>query len=168
MGISGSRRKRRSNGFAMIETMMAIAILAVGLLGVAAILAQLAGSSTTSRYMSTEVMLASEKLEDLNRLPNTDPAIFGAPVGGTLGALASDVAGFFDEVQISSENGQVLTTAGNAPATASDMLVFKRRWVVEQGPAGLPPSLKRITVLVTLQNAVAGQQSSFQTSMVRP
>ncbi|MGZ7062583.1 MAG: type IV pilus modification PilV family protein, partial [Candidatus Angelobacter sp.] len=62
MEMSKLRRSaRRQGGFAMIETAIAISILAVGLLGVAALLAQLGGNSTTSRYMSTEALLASEK-----------------------------------------------------------------------------------------------------------
>ncbi len=63
-----SIRKEGDSGFAMIEVMFAITILAVGLLGLAALLAQLSGSTTQSRYLGSEVMLASEKLEDLNQL----------------------------------------------------------------------------------------------------
>ncbi len=57
-----SNRKKRMQGFALIEVVIAITILAVGLLGLAALLAQLTGTTTQSRYLGTEVMLASEKL----------------------------------------------------------------------------------------------------------
>ncbi|HEX3091712.1 MAG TPA: prepilin-type N-terminal cleavage/methylation domain-containing protein, partial [Candidatus Angelobacter sp.] len=71
--MSKSHRKvRRQGGFALIETLIAISILAIGLLGIAALLAQLAGNSTQSRYTSTEALLASEKLDDLNRYPIND------------------------------------------------------------------------------------------------
>src|ERR1051325_1985678 len=91
MGISKlPRNPRRQGGFAMVEAIIAIAILAVGLLGIAALLAQLGGNSTRSRYMSTEALLASEKLDDLNRLPYGDPAI-AVPNGNSAGSLTSDI-----------------------------------------------------------------------------
>src|SRR5689334_17450333 len=145
------RKARREDGFAMIEVVVAIFILAVGLLGLAALLAQLSGTSGSSRYMGTQVMLASEKLEDLNRLPSSDAAIT-APSGGTSGTIATDSAGYFDQVQISSENGTVATTAGTAASAGSDIMQFKRRWVIEQDPAGLPTGVKRITVWVALMD----------------
>jgi Tfp pilus assembly protein PilV len=123
MGISKLHRKnRRSGGFALIEAIIAIAILAVGLLGVAALLAQLGGNSTQSRYMSTEALLASEKLDDLNRLPFGDPAI-AVPNGNTAGSLTADVTDtvtvgafpaqvvdYFDQVRVSAGNGNMVET----------------------------------------------------------
>jgi Tfp pilus assembly protein PilV len=123
MEISKLRRSTgRQGGFALVETMIAISILAVGLIGVAALLAQLAGNSTTSRYMSTEALLASEKLDDLNRYPYKDPAI-AVPGGNTAGSLTADttatvtannlppeVVDYFDQVRISSGNGSVSET----------------------------------------------------------
>lgn len=106
----------------MIETLIAISILAVGLLGVAALLAQLAGNSTQSRYMSTEALLASEKLDDLNRFPINDPAI-AVTNGNTAGSLTADVTDtvtanglppetvdYFDQVRISAGNGNMVET----------------------------------------------------------
>jgi prepilin-type N-terminal cleavage/methylation domain-containing protein len=120
--MSKSHRKaRRQGGFALIETLIAITILAVGLLGVAALLAQLAGNSTQSRYMSTEALLASEKLDDLNRFPINDPAI-AVTAGNTAGSLTADVTNtvtvgvvtetvdYFDQVRISAGNGNMVET----------------------------------------------------------
>jgi prepilin-type N-terminal cleavage/methylation domain-containing protein len=120
--MSKSHRKaRRQGGFALIETLIAITILAVGLLGVAALLAQLAGNSTQSRYMSTEALLASEKLDDLNRFPINDTAI-AVTAGNTAGSLTADVTNtvtvgvvtetvdYFDQVRISAGNGNMVET----------------------------------------------------------
>lgn len=122
MAMSKSHRKaRRQGGFALIETLIAITILAVGLLGIAALLAQLAGNSTQSRYMSTEALLASEKLDDLNRYPINDPAI-AVTNGNTAGSLTADVTDnvtvgvvtetvdYFDQVRISAGNGNMVET----------------------------------------------------------
>src|SRR5690242_10444730 len=121
MAMSKSLRKARSeSGFALIETLIAISILAVGLLGIAALLAQLAGNSTKSRYTSTEALLASEKLDDLNRYPINDPAI-AVTNGNSAGSLTADVTDtvtanglppevvdYFDQVRISSGNGNMV------------------------------------------------------------
>jgi prepilin-type N-terminal cleavage/methylation domain-containing protein len=191
-------------GLALIETMIAITILAVGLLGAAALLAQLGGNSTLSRYMSDEALLASEKLDDLNRYPYNDPAI-AVPSGTTAGSLTTDttdtvtanglppeVVDYFDQVRISSGNGNMVETvlgkdaSGNAqytttahapdgtisvtksatpPAASSDTITFSRRWVIEQNPAGMPAGVRRFTVLVSLQSAPV--PTTFQASMLR-
>ncbi len=149
-------------GFALIEVVIAITILAVGLLGLAALLAQLTGTTTQSRYLGTEVMLASEKLEDLNQLSTTSPLLTGG------GSLNADSAGYFDFVQVSSTNGIVKDQAisGAPPAATPDMLVFKRRWVIE--PDTPSPRVRRITVLVIPQTGNSVERAAtFQTTMVR-
>jgi|SRR5882724_4225820 len=166
---SPSRRASRAHGFSLVEVVIAITILAVGLLGLAALMAQLTGTTGQSRYMGTEVMLASEKLEDLNRLPLGDSNLAPGPAGFD---LTKDTAPFFDEIQISADNAGThvnSTTENSAPAaTSSDMLVFKRRWAIEQNPAGMPPGVIRITVWVGLIDGGSIQQrNTFQTSMVR-
>lgn len=128
------RKTRRETGFALIETVIAISILAVGLLGVAALLAQLGGNSTQSRYMSTEALLASEKLDDLNRFPYNDPAII-VPTGNSAGSLSTDTTAtvtvgaitesvdYFDQVWISSGNGNMVETVSGKDAGGNSVFI---------------------------------------------
>jgi len=160
-----NRKTNRENGFALIEVMISIVILAVGLLGLAALMATLTGSTTQSRYLGTEVMLASEKLEDLSQLPTNDVRV---AVGGGLNS-AAPVVGYTDTVQISSDNGIVKDNPDGAAITAatSDMLRFQRLWIIETGVAGLG-NAKRITVLVVpLTGTPVEKAATFQTTTVR-
>jgi prepilin-type N-terminal cleavage/methylation domain-containing protein len=196
------RNVRGQHGFTIVELMAAIAILGIGLLALAALMSQMSVDTSDSRYMSTEALLGSEKLEDLNRYPSSDPAV--AASGSNAGDLSSDKSAsvtvgavtqnvdYFDTVQISAGNGQMVetitgtdatgsatytttthkpdgsvtavTTVGAPPAPTADTLAFKRRWVIE--PDTPVTGVRRITVLVSLQSVP--RATTFQTSMVRP
>jgi Tfp pilus assembly protein PilV len=173
-----------------METMVAVVILSVGLLSLAALMSQTTASTERSRYMSMATILASEKLEDLNHYPSSDPVV---AQGGSL-TTDSSVGNidYFDEVLLSSgggsftetirgkdaggnvqyttinhtPDGQALTSSSStAPAIGSDSLVFNRRWLIE---ADTPVrGVRRITVRVALANG-QGAPVTFQTSMVRP
>ena len=110
--------------------MVAIAILTIGLVSAAALLTQMLSNSGRSRYMSIAAMLASEKLEDLNRFPTDDPAIV-VPAGPTAGSLTADTSqtvtvgantesvDYFDVVQLSSGNGGISETSSGKDATGN-------------------------------------------------
>ncbi|HKD13206.1 MAG TPA: prepilin-type N-terminal cleavage/methylation domain-containing protein [Candidatus Angelobacter sp.] len=196
------RSMRRSRGFTLIEVMAAVFVLAFGLLAAAWLMNKMNLNTNQSRYMSDESLLASQKLEDLNRYPLVDPAIVA---GGsltadvtqtnTVGAVTQQV-NYFDQVQISTGNGSSIeittgtdskgnanytqiihtpngdavaqTFAGPPPPPSADMLVFSRRWLIEQD---IPvKGVRRVTVAVSLPNtAAAGPGAAlFQTTMVRP
>jgi prepilin-type N-terminal cleavage/methylation domain-containing protein len=105
-------KKRIQRGFTLIEVLLAIAVLTFGLLALAGFIAQMSVGTNQTRYMQLAAMLASEKLEDLNRIPNIDPAM--ANNGGSLTsntqatfatAGTNEVFAYNDQVQISTTNG---------------------------------------------------------------
>jgi prepilin-type N-terminal cleavage/methylation domain-containing protein len=122
METSELQSNNRRRGFTLMETMVAIVILSVGMLSLAALMSKMTGSTEQSRYMSMAALLASEKLEDLNRLPAIDPEI-AVTSGSTAGSLTADVGNqsvtvggatelvdYFDSVMISSGNGSIAET----------------------------------------------------------
>src|SRR3984957_5580042 len=105
MGESMSPRKSlRGSGFTLIETMIALLVLTIGLVGTAALMTTTVSTTARSHLMSTAAMLASEKLEDLDRFDKIDTPVQAG------GSLVANTSGYFDNVQISVDNGQINET----------------------------------------------------------
>jgi prepilin-type N-terminal cleavage/methylation domain-containing protein len=180
-------KRFRQRGFTLIEMMVSILVLTIGLVGTAALMSSSVNMGAHARYASTAALLASEKMEDLDRFPDNDPNL--APGGN----LAADVTGYSDSVQISSANGNInetttaggvtylytqnpdgtvfMTVGGTLPATTSDMLTFDRRWQIVANPtvgANVITGAVQITVLVTLTNKTLNPPVTYQTSLVHP
>lgn len=190
----------------MIEVLVAMFILATGLVALSSLAAQTLSGTARSGFMGMTSNLASEKLEDLNRWPEADPNVCG-PTSASQGSLSSDIqvstvtcngavlAGpinYFDDVNINNSSGAVcetvssilagvqqytttchspsglITSSTSTSASASDpgTTAFHRRWTIEQDQP--LTGVKRITVLVTMQNSYTNPPVSFQMSMVRP
>jgi len=175
-----------------MEVLIAIPILVIGLTAMASLVAQSFSGTDRARYLGLATVLASEKLEDLNRWPSVDPHV------ATGGGLAADTAlgslDYYDDVDLSNTNGYVsetiaTTTAGvtsysnvihnatgymNTAATTTapagtGIVAFHRRWLIEANPVVNGITLtgsRRVTVLVTLTNQTV--PVSFQMSLVRP
>jgi type IV pilus assembly protein PilV len=181
------RKPRAQRGFTLIETMVAILVLTIGLVGTAALMSQSVNMGAHARFVSTAALLASEKMEDLDRFPDNDPNL---AAGGGLGA---DIAGYSDSVQISSNNGNinettvsagattlytqkpdgtvVVTPGAGLPAVTPDLLTFDRRWQITANPTvggQVITGAVQITVLVTLTNQTLNPPVTFQTSLVHP
>jgi Tfp pilus assembly protein PilV len=134
--------------------MVAIAVLTIGLMGAAALMTRMLSDSGRSRYMSVAAILASEKLEDLNRFPADDPAVV-VPGGPTAGSLTADTSqtvtvgantetvDYFDVVQLSSGTGGISETSSGKDSAGSTVFTTITHQpdgtVVTAVTAALPP-----------------------------
>lgn len=180
-------RRPDQRGFTLIEMMVSILVLTIGLVGTAALMSNSVNMGAHARYVSTAALLASEKMEDLDRYPDGDPNLNGG------GSLAADIVGYSDSVQVSTSNGNVYETTTSAgqttlytqnpdgtvtvtpgaalPAATPDMLTYDRRWLIVPSPvvgANTITGAVQITVLVTLTNTTLNPPVTYQTSLVHP
>jgi prepilin-type N-terminal cleavage/methylation domain-containing protein len=63
------------SGFTLVEVVVSMAVLTIGLVGVAAFVSGMLANGTQARYMNMANMLASEKLDNLNKWPSSDPNV---------------------------------------------------------------------------------------------
>jgi len=183
----------RTTGFSILEVIIAITVLAIGLSAMAALVASSLSGTERARYMALATTLTSERMEDLNRWPNTSPTNAHLAAGGS---LTSDGAvgglNYYDDIDLSNTAGQVSETipvtggyssvihkvtgevipsSNTAAPAGSGMVAFHRRWLIEADPVVNGVTLtgsRRITVLVTLSNLSVRPPVSFQMSMIRP
>jgi prepilin-type N-terminal cleavage/methylation domain-containing protein len=78
-------------GFTLLETLVALVVLAVGVLAMGSLAGRCLSTSRQSKFVSLAGELASEKLEDLNRWNVESPQVC-VPLGvASVGSLTSDV-----------------------------------------------------------------------------
>ncbi len=180
-----------------METIVAVAVLSVGLLAMAGLMARMLSTTYRSGYMSIATQLASEKLEDLNRFPADSPYISAAG-----GSLSSDVTAtvtsggetvsvpYYDDVRFSATGGEVSQVKTDATdPTKYDIITHQPDGTIleQQDQDSIPngngmmrfnrrwivepdqptTGVRRITVLVTLENPIDTPVTA-QMSMVRP
>lgn len=88
----------------MAEVLVAIAVLAVGLMAIAALITRTLVSGTRARYLNMASILASEKLDSLNKWPASDPNV---TPGGTLlpAGVCAGGSPYCDTVTVSESGG---------------------------------------------------------------
>ena len=148
-------------GFTLAETLVATAILATSLVGLAQLLAISVSTNSSARANTFATVLAEQKLEQLRALTwgfdslglplsdlTTDTTVVPqAANGGTGltpspgGTLISNVAGYVDYLDV---YGKSLGGGGNPPANT----IYTRRWSVEPLPTN-PNDTIIIQVLVS-------------------
>lgn len=92
----------------MIEVLVSIVILSIGLLGVALLISTTAASGTRARYMSMANVLASEKLDNLNKWPTSETSCDqNVCPGGSLTGPAICAAGdtYCDQITVNEATG---------------------------------------------------------------
>jgi len=140
-----------------METLAAIVVLSIGLIGMAVLMSNMMTGGARSRYMSVAAMLASEKLEDLERYPAADPnvavtsgVIAGSPNSDITASMTSnsstDSVDYFDTIQLSATGGNISETSsgkdasGNTNFTIITHAPTLRRWC-DRAAASLPLDL---------------------------
>lgn len=160
---------RPVNGFSLVETMIALGILAVIAAGVLP-LGLLATNTTENQghLMARCTEYAQDKTEQLFALAwgdtTSDTRVFpatttggtGLAIGGTT-STAAPVTGYVDYLDV---NGNVLASAGGAPAT----WFYARAWAVT-APVG-SVNLKQISVRTTVRAAALGGSGRVPESTV--
>lgn len=74
---------KNESGFSLVELLIAISIIAVGLLGTATMLSTNMGSNRFSQIVTVEASLVSSEIEDLMSRPGSD-AVFASNVVGAV------------------------------------------------------------------------------------
>jgi Tfp pilus assembly protein PilV len=75
MRRGGRRRRTRTEGFSLIEILFAVTFLAIGILAVASMIPAGTRGVTQSRALTSGLMAAQVKLEDLKGTPYTSLAV---------------------------------------------------------------------------------------------
>jgi hypothetical protein len=88
----------------MIEVLVSIAILTIGLIGTAAMVCMTMITGTNAKYVNIASVLASDKLDNLNKWPSGDPNVQpGGALAGPLNCATGD--SYCDQVTVSEING---------------------------------------------------------------
>jgi prepilin-type N-terminal cleavage/methylation domain-containing protein len=148
-----------ASGFTLIEVLVSIAVLSIGLMGVAMLIGTTLATGTKAKFMNIANVLASEKLDDLNKLSSNDPNLVpGGSLAGGSTCAAGDI--YCDQVTVNAATGAdyetETETVNNAPVTttivhtnagcvgtpaacnvanpAAGGSTFTRRWLVTLSP----------------------------------
>ena len=76
--------RNRQEGFTIIEVMIALSILAIGLLSVAAMQLHSTNKNTSANRTTRAFVWCSDRMEILKNLPYTDANLIGAPAPGMI------------------------------------------------------------------------------------
>jgi hypothetical protein len=171
--------QQRESGITLLEVVIAMALIALAVTGVAGLASVARQSGATARYQTSATLMATQKMEQLlaltwrvdlggSGLPESDTSTdvsYDPPRSGgagldpsPAGALLADTAGYADYLDAA---GRWLGRGTTAPAGA----VYRRRWSVQASP--LDPDARVIQVLVTpvQRPAVAGIADVVLTSI---
>ncbi len=106
-------RLQKSNGFTLLEILMAVVILTIGLLGTAGLLAGIIRSDKLSNEMSVATILAKDRIEELRQL-----GYFGAPSVGN-SVTEDPVSGFADFTRVTTASSTGVDGAKAITVTVS-------------------------------------------------
>lgn len=128
------RFDQHSDGYTLIEVLIAIAIFSIGFLAVGSMQLMAMRTGVNSRSQTTVLSIAKDRAEKLEALPYTHADLAGSAAPGTLHAPAADVDGVDND-----ENGVI---DDEAPGTGHVTVTWT---VIDEQPISGAKSI-RITV----------------------
>jgi Tfp pilus assembly protein PilV len=145
----------------MVEVLVATFVLIVGLVAVAGVVGSTLGNTARSAYMTQAATLATEKLEDLNRYPSSDPHIYavsGTPAGGLASDVLNDVTAngvtvpinYYDEEYFSPTQGALVETSSTLDVNGNTQYT-----TTTYTPAGQITNSAQTTVAPSTQGSIA-------------
>jgi prepilin-type N-terminal cleavage/methylation domain-containing protein len=145
-GLNEPTSERTSDGFTLLEVLMAMVLIAILATGVVDLFTSAAKATASARAQTSMALLAVQRMEDLRSRHALSPS---PPA-----ALASNVAGFADFLDCA---GRVVGAGTSAPPGAC----FVRRWSVE--PLAASPTaclVLQVLVLSTASSPVIARLAS--------
>lgn len=166
-----SIRSYRQQGLTLLETMIAMTVLTIGVLGTAALFGLAVGANKGQGEVATRTIeYCQDKMEQLNALPfgdaGTDTTTYpSSPTGGpglggamapnsTMGSIdpAAPVSQFIDYLDAA---GNLLTTSANA--------FYTRQWMIQTDSTG---TRKTVTVVARARTGAGGRGVPPSTTLV--
>lgn len=141
-----TRRRRAAGGFTLLETTVALAILAVGILAMLAVQVTALRQGNWGRHTTTAAQVARDEMELLSRLPWSDARV--QPTAGWTAAVAVPV-----DVQ--------------APSGVFQQQVFNLQWRIKADPSDTNLRLIDVRVLWNEAEARAGAIRRFAISSIK-
>jgi prepilin-type N-terminal cleavage/methylation domain-containing protein len=157
------RNKSREQGFSLIELMIAMVVLAIGMLGGIAVICAATASNGRSKLNTTAATLAESTMEKILAIPaGTTGAAAQTSIGDCAGnsfAVSTDPnpnppltdAGAFGGLQVDfSQPAQPGYSMNYVVCSTGARITFDVRWQIASGPT---PSTQLVTVSVRTQAA---------------
>ena len=121
--------RRRQSGIALLEALLAVVILAIGLLGTLGLQAR-AYSAMAEASTRAEATMAAEKLLGLMSNDQANLAAYAVVLGAT---PSTRLATWYAETQAAIPNAEIIVTVGPVAGTARSVITVSIAWTRKVG-----------------------------------
>ena len=90
INIKEKLKQNNSNGFSLLEVMIALAIFAIGILALGNLQVQSTNYNSSAREFTDAVLVGQNQMEQLMAVPFTDASLTGDPTMGVQGVMISN------------------------------------------------------------------------------
>ncbi|MFB3916754.1 MAG: prepilin-type N-terminal cleavage/methylation domain-containing protein [Terriglobales bacterium] len=153
IGINQIRRRRREDGFTLVEVLIAGVVLTVGLLAITGLFATAIGNNGRSRFDSTSTMLAQSVIEQITAVLARGGPASVTDCNGTSHTIKTAVGGSIDTAVTDYSMNFVVCEAGGESGTTG---TYDVRWSVAQASSFCSSTSCTYLVTVSARPAATG------------